>query len=54
MAGLFESPFYTANNLPDSLGMNESPSAAGTRGAMYLNNKAFEGHPLLQVYCCVF
>lgn len=48
----FESPSYTGNNLPDSLSMNEWPSAARPRKAMHLNNKGPGGHPLL--YYCKF
>ena len=48
----FESPSYTGNNLPDSLSMNEWPSAARPRKARHLNNKGPGGHPLL--YYCKF
>lgn len=47
-----ESPSYTGNNLSDSLGMNERPSAARPRKARDLNNKGPGGHPLL--YYCKF
>lgn len=45
-----ESPSYTGNNLPDSLSLNEWPSAARPRKAKHLNNKGCRGHPLLH-YC---
>lgn len=48
----FESPSYTGNNLPDSLCMNEWPSAARPKKARHLNDKGPEGHPLL--YYCKF
>lgn len=48
----FESPSYTGNNLPDSLSMNERPSAVRPRKARHLNNKGPRGHPLL--YYCKF
>lgn len=47
-----ESSFYTGNNLPDSLSMNEWPSALRPRKARDLNNKSTGGHPLL--YYCKF
>lgn len=49
---LFESLFYTGNNLPDSPSVNERPSAARPREATHLNDNGCEGLPLL--YYCRF
>ncbi len=42
-----ESLSYTGNNLPDSHGINEQPSAPGPRRAPHLNQKGPQGRPLL-------
>ncbi len=43
----FQSLSNTGNNLPDSHGINEQPSAPGPRRAPHLNQKGPRGRPLL-------